>query len=123
MTTGAPPRSVLLIGASQRIVDDSAAGLRDLGYTAQATSGFFSDITGRFDVAHIDLVKVGGQVPADRKAELKGQMGAINPKVIVLDSPAGVPGLIASQVQEAFTADRQDSASTSTSLQVGGWQA
>jgi hypothetical protein len=38
MTTGTPQRSVLLIGASQRILDDSVAGLRDLGYTAQATS-------------------------------------------------------------------------------------
>jgi hypothetical protein len=123
MITGTPQRSVLLIGASQRIVDDSAAALRDLGYTAQATSGFFSDITCRFDTTHIDLVKLGGQVPPDRKAELKGQMGAINPKVIVLVSPAGVPGLIASQVQEAFTADRQDSALTPTSRQVGGWRA
>jgi hypothetical protein len=60
MTTGTAQRSVLLIGASQRILDDSVAGLRDLGYTAQATSDFFSDITGRFDVADIDRVALGG---------------------------------------------------------------
>ena len=107
MTTDTPQRSVLLIGASQRILDDSVAALRDLGYTAQATSDFFSDITGRFDVTHIDLVSLGGQVPPDRKDELKQQIGAINPRVIVLDSLAGIPGLIASQVQGAFTAGRQ----------------
>ena len=50
MTTSNPQQSVLLIGASQRILDDSVAALRDLGYTAQATNDFFSDITGRFDV-------------------------------------------------------------------------
>jgi hypothetical protein len=53
---GTPQRSVLLIGASQRVLDDTAAGLRGLGYTAQATSDFFSDITDRFDVTRIGLV-------------------------------------------------------------------
>jgi hypothetical protein len=110
VTADTPDRSVLLIGASQRVLDDSVAALRDLGYTAQATSDFSSDITGQFDVTHIDLVSLGGQVPPDRKAELKQQIGAINPGAIVLDSLGGIPGLIASQVQEAFTADRQDPA-------------
>jgi len=108
MTTGISQRSVLVIGASQRVLDDCVATLRDLGYTAQGTNEFFSDITGRFDVAHIDVVSLGGLVPSDRKAELKEQIGAINPRVIFLDSLAGIPGLIASQVQEAFTADRPD---------------
>ncbi len=107
MTTGIPQRSVLLIGASQRILDESVAALRDLGYTAQVTSEFFSDITGRFDITHIDLVSLGGQVPADRKAELKQQIAAINPRVIVLETLVGIPGLITSQVQGAFTAGRQ----------------
>jgi hypothetical protein len=110
MTTGNPQRSVLLIGASQRILNEAVAALRDLGYTAQATNDFFGDITGRFDVTRIDLISLGGQVPPDRKAELKQQIGAINPKVMVLNSLAGIPGLIASQVQEAFTADHQDPA-------------
>ena len=107
MTTDPPQRSILLIGASQRVLDDTVAGLRDLGYTTQATNDFFSDITGRLDITHIDLVTLGGQVPPDRKAELKEQIGAINPRVIFLDSLAGIPGLIASQVQGAFTAGRQ----------------
>jgi hypothetical protein len=123
MTTGTPQRSVLLIGAGQRILDDSVAALCDLGYTAQATSDFFSDITGRFDVTRIDLVTLGGQVSPDRKAELKEQIGVINPRVIFLGSPGGIPGLIINQGPGAFTADRQDPALTSTSLQVGGGQA
>jgi hypothetical protein len=110
MTADMPQRSVLLIGKSQRVLDDTAAGLRDLGYTAKATSDFFSDITGRFDVTHIDLVALGGAVPPDRKAELKEQIGAINPRVIFLEGLAGIPGLITSQIQGAFTPGRQDPA-------------
>jgi hypothetical protein len=110
MTTDTSNRSVLVFGKSQLVLDDTVAGLRDLGYTAQATNDFFSDITGQFDIREIDLVVLGTQVPLNRQAELKEEIGAINPRVIVLDSLGGIPGLIASQVQEAFTADRQDPA-------------
>jgi len=110
MTTGIPQPSVLLLGASQRVLDDCVAALRELGYTAQATNDFFSDIPGRFDVTRIDLVSMGRQVPPDRKAELKEQIGAMNPRAIFIDSLAGIPGLVASQVKQAFTASRQDPA-------------
>lgn len=110
MTTGSPQRSVLLIGASQRVLDEVVAAVSGLGYAAQGTTDFFGDITGQFDVTQIDLVSLGGLVPPDRKAELKQQIGAINPRVIVIDSLAGIPGLIAAQVQEAFTASFKDPA-------------
>ena len=110
MTTDTTQRSVLVFGKSRLVLDDTVAALRDLGYTAQATSDFFSDITGQFDITEIDLIVLGTQVPPNRQAELKEEIGAINPRVIVLDSLGGIPGLIASQVQEAFTADRQDPA-------------
>jgi hypothetical protein len=80
-----------VIGASQRILDDTVAALRDLGYTAQATNDFFSDITGRLDVTQIDMVTLGRQVPPDRQAELKEQIGAINPRAIFIESLAGIP--------------------------------
>ena len=110
MTTDTTQRSVLVFGKSRLVLDDTVAALRDLGYTAQATSDFFSDITGQFDITEIDLIVLGTQVPPNRQAELKEEIGAINPRVIVLDSLGGIPGLIASQVQEAFTAGRQDPA-------------
>jgi hypothetical protein len=107
MTTDIAPRSVLLIGKSQLVLDESVAGLRDLGYKAQATNNF-ADIIGRFDVKDIDLVVFGGQVPADRKAELREEIGAINPEVIFVPGLAGIPGLIVNQVKGAFTLNRQD---------------
>ena len=62
MTTDNASRSVLLIGRSQLVLDESVVGLGDLGYKAEATNDF-TDITGRFDVEEIDLVVFGGQVP------------------------------------------------------------
>lgn len=110
MTTGNPPRSVLLLGASQRVLDECVAALRDLGYTAQGTNDFYTDIPGRFDVTRIDLISLGGLVPPERKAEIKAQIGAINPRVIFIDALAGIPGLIASQVRQAFTSGPRDPA-------------
>jgi hypothetical protein len=107
MTTDNAQRSVLLIGKSQLVLDESVAGLRDLSYKAEATNDF-TDITSRFDVKEIDLVVFGGQVPPDRKAELREEIGAINPRVIFLQGLAGIPGLIINQVLGAFTANHQD---------------
>ena len=107
MTTDNPQRSVLLIGKSQLVLDDAVAGLRDLGYKAEATNDF-TDITGRFDAREIDLVVFGGQVPPDRKAELREEIAAINPQVIFVQGLAGIPGLIINQIQGAFTAHHQD---------------
>lgn len=101
MTTGTIQRSVLLIGRSQFVLDDSVAALRDLGYTAQATTDF-TNVTGRFDPMTLELVVFGGQVPPDRKAELREEIGAINPRIIFVQGLAGIPGLIVSQVEGAF---------------------
>lgn len=100
-------RTVLLIGKSQLVLDESLAGLRELGYKAEATNDF-SDITGRFDVTEIDLVVFGGQVPPERKAELREEIGASNPRAIFVQGLAGIPGLIINQVRGAFTANQQD---------------
>jgi hypothetical protein len=110
MTTDGPRPSVLVIGRSQRVLDDIVDGLRDLGYTAQGTNEFFSDIPGRFDVTEIDLVVFGGAVPPDRKAELRKEITSISPQVNFLQSLVGIPGVIISQVQAAFTMGCQDPA-------------
>jgi hypothetical protein len=107
MTTDNAQHSVLLIGKSQLVLDDSIAGLRDLGFQAEATNDF-TRITDRFDTRNIDLVVFGGQVPPDRKAELTQQISTINPHVIIVQGLAGIPGLIVNQVRGAFTANQQD---------------
>src|SRR5262249_41901565 len=105
--------NVLLIGKSQRVVDESVAALHDLGYKVEATNDF-ADVTGRFDARTLDLVVFGGQVPPERKAELRDEIGAISPRIIFVQGLAGIPGLIVNQVQGAFAADRQDPARAPT---------
>jgi hypothetical protein len=107
MTTDNADRSVLLIGKSQLVLNESVAGLRDLGYKAEGTNDF-ADITGRFDARTLDLVVFGGQVPQDRKDELTQEIGVINPRVIFVQGLAGIPGLIINQVQSAFASDHQN---------------
>src|SRR5262245_46668274 len=107
MTTHNADGNVLLLGKSQLVLDESVAGLRELGYSAEGTNDF-ADITGRFDVEELDLVVFGGQVPPERKAELREEISAVNPGVIFVQGLAGIPGLIVNQVQGAFRANEQD---------------
>jgi hypothetical protein len=105
MTTAKPRRSILVIGGSRRVLDEAAVGLQELGYTAQVTTDFSSDITGRFDFTAIDLVLFGTQVPHDREAEFKAEIGVINPDIIVVEGLGGIPGLIVNQVRAAFAGE------------------
>ena len=107
MTTDKADRSVLVLGRSRLVIDDAVVGLRDLGYTAEATNDF-ADITGRYDVEHIDVVVLGGRVPPEREAELKQEIREINPQVSFVNSLAGIPGLIVNQVKGAFSTEPQD---------------
>ena len=107
MTDDNAQGSVLLIGKSQLVLDESVAGLRELGYKAEATNDF-TDVSARFDVKAIDVVVFGGQVPPDRKAELRAEIGAINAGVIFVQGLAGIPGLIVNQVRGAFTTTHED---------------
>ena len=107
MATNSPPRSVLLIGKSQLVLDDAVAGLRDLGHNAGATNDF-ADVTARFDMNETDLVVFGGQLPPDRKAELRAEISAINPRIIFVQGLAGIPGLIVNQVEGALASHDHD---------------
>jgi hypothetical protein len=113
MTNDTVQQSVLLIGKSQLVLDDAVAGLGALADKADATNDF-SDVTGRFDARTIDLIVFGGQVPPDRKAELKDELAAINPQIIFVQGLAGIPGLIVKQVQGAFTAHERDASGAPT---------
>jgi hypothetical protein len=107
ITTENTQRSVLVIGKSQVVLDETVAGLRDLGYKAEATNNFLNDIAGRFDPKAIDLVVFGGQVPPDRKDQLKEEISAINTQIIFVQGLAGIPGLIINQIRGAFASEHQ----------------
>ena len=97
--------SVLVIGRSQAVLDEAVIRLGKLGYKAQATNDF-SPLTGRYDPTRMDVVVFGGQVPPDRKAALAKEITAANPQVIVVQGLAGIPGLIADQVEQALAGEQ-----------------
>src|SRR3954454_17916012 len=117
MISNPAQQRVLIVGKSQLVLDGVVAGLRAHGYAAVATTDF-GDVTDEFDVRDLDVVVLGGQVPADRKAELMREISTINPPVIFVQGLAGIPGLIIQQVQAAFAADYQDP-HNAPSYQVG----
>jgi hypothetical protein len=94
MTTDNVQLSVLLIGKSQLVLDESVAGLHDLGYKALATNDF-TDISGRFDVKRGRPGRLRRTSAPDRKAEPREEIGAVNPGVTV------VQGLAASQASSS----------------------
>jgi hypothetical protein len=107
MTTDEKERGVLLIGKSQRVLAESVAGLRKLGYDAHTTDDP-ADVTDRFDARALSVVVFGGQVPPDRKAALQAEISAINPQITFVQGLSGIPGLLINQVQATFAADPPD---------------
>jgi hypothetical protein len=107
MTIDTVQKSVLLIGKSRFVLDETVAALQAIGYAADATNDF-TDITERFEIGAVDLVVFGGQVPADRKAELIEEISSIKPSVIFVDGLSGIPGLVVNQVRGAFRAATQE---------------
>ncbi|WCB93374.1 hypothetical protein DSM104299_02087 [Baekduia alba] len=96
MTTATP--GVLIVGRSPLVLETTLALLSERGYDAHATSDF-GDITGQFDAAELDVVVLGGQVPPDRKAEMREALRAVNPRLAVVQGLAGIPGLLVDQVE------------------------
>ena len=105
MTIPAPPRRnrVLVIGRSKGVLADTVALLRGKGYSAEATNEF-DRVLDTFDVAALDVVVFGGMVPPDAKQRLHEQIADRNADVSFVQGFAGIPGLIAAQVEAAVGA-------------------
>jgi hypothetical protein len=95
--------SVLIVGKSAAVLADTVALLKGSGYAAEATNRF-ADVGTDFDLGGYDVVVFGGQVPAEIRARLAGEIGRLNPAAAVVDGLAGIPGLIAAQVEGALAA-------------------
>jgi hypothetical protein len=97
-----PPARILAIGRSESVLSELVTILRDKDYAAGATneSGRTLDL---FHAAQPDLVVFGGMVPPDTKEHLREQISAQNPAVAFVQGYAGIPGLIAAQVEAALS--------------------
>jgi len=97
-----PPARILVIGRSETVLSEVVTILREKGYAAGATSEFGRALD-LFDAGQLDLIVFGGMVPPDTKEHLREQISARNPAVAFLQGYAGIPGLIAVQVEAALS--------------------
>jgi len=95
------PAQILVIGRSETVLSEVVTILRAEGYAAGATNEFDRTLD-LFDAGQLDLVVFGGMVPPDTKQHLREQISARNPAAAFVQGYAGIPGLIAAQVQAAL---------------------
>ncbi|WP_327287638.1 hypothetical protein [Streptomyces sp. NBC_01198] len=96
---GAPGSgTVLVIGKSELALTGSVELIRANGRIAGATNDF-DNVTRLFDAGRIDVVVFGGMVPPSRKESLREIMARLNPAIVFVQGLAGIPGLIAEQVE------------------------
>ena len=96
------PTRILVIGRSETVLSEVVTILRERGYAAGATNEFGRTLD-RFDAGQLDLVVFGGMVPPDTKEHLREQISTRNPAVAFAQGYAGIPGLIAEQVEAALS--------------------
>ena len=96
------PARILVIGRSETVLSETVTILREKGYAAGAASEFDRTLD-LFDAGQLDLVVFGGMVPPDTKEHLREQLSARNPAAAFVQGYAGIPGLIAEQVEAALS--------------------
>jgi hypothetical protein len=97
------PARILVIGRSETVLTELVTILREKGHAAGATNEFDRTLD-LFDPGQLDLVVFGGMVPPDTKQHLQEQISARNPAATFVQGYAGIPGLIAAQVEAALSA-------------------
>jgi len=95
------PARILAIGRSETVLSELVTILREKGYAAVATNEFERTLD-LFDARQLDLVVFGGMVPPATKEHLRDQISTRNPAVAFVQGYAGIPGLVAKQVEAAL---------------------
>ncbi len=96
-------KRVLIIGKSPVVLSSAESLLRERGYEV-ATTDNFEAISVRFDLRQFDLITTGGQVPVDKRAEIRHAATAIKSDMLFVQGLAGIPGLIVEQIEGEFAA-------------------
>lgn len=100
------PRRILVIGRSPGVILEAAGILRRRGFLADATNQFDAVLTD-YDTTSIDVVVFGGMVAPNTKQHLRDEISRVNGHIAFVQGLAGIPGLIAAQVEGA-TSDAGD---------------
>jgi hypothetical protein len=91
---------VLIIGRSENVLSETVRMLRLAGHAAGASNDF-GGVLDLFDMTAVDVVVFGGMVPPDTKERLRQEIYRRRPAVSFVQGFAGIPGVIAAQVQAA----------------------
>jgi hypothetical protein len=113
-----PQTRVLIIGRSENVLSETVEILRLTGHAAGA-SNEFAGVMDLFDLTAVDIVVFGGMVPPDTKELLRAQIRSRNAAMTFIQGYAGIPGLIAAQVQASLTAEAAAEAGLGVSYDPG----
>jgi hypothetical protein len=102
----APTASVLVLGRSEKVLNETVDLIQNNGRAAGATNDFDNVVT-LFDITSLDVVVFGGMVPPGTKEDLRTDLAAANPAITFVQGLAGIPGLIAAQVEAALVPCRR----------------
>jgi hypothetical protein len=102
------PARVLVVGRSPGVLVAAVELLRGKGHLADATNQF-DQVLDDYDVSDLDVLVFGGMVPADTKRYLCDEIAKRNPGITFVQGLAGIPGVIAAQV-DAVTYDASSGA-------------
>src|SRR6266487_3755615 len=95
---------VLVVGRSPSVLRAAVDLLRGKGYLADVTNQF-DRVLDEYDVSDLDVLVFGGMVPPETKQYLREEITKRNAGVTFVQGMAGIPGVIAAQV-EAVTGGR-----------------
>jgi hypothetical protein len=101
---------VVVIGRSENVLTETVTLLRAGGLRAGATNDFDS-VLALFEPRSLNAVVFGGMVPPDTKEALRTQLRTANPEIDFVQGLAGIPGLIAAQIEAALAPAREGAAS------------
>lgn len=107
-STAQPPRPrVLVVGRSPGVLERAVDLLRSKGYRADATN-VYGRLLDDYDVTRLDLLVFGGMVPPDAKQQLRDEISLRNARVRFVQGLAGIPGVIAAQVEQVVAGEPDD---------------
>ena len=93
----------LIVGRSPSVLVAAVELLREKGYRVDATNQF-DRVLDDYDVAGLDILVFGGMVPPDTKQHLHDAITERNSQVVFVQGLAGIPGVVAAQVEAAASA-------------------
>lgn len=98
---------VLVVGRSPSVLVTTVQLLRGKGYRADVTNQF-DRVLDDYDVTDLDILVFGGMVSSDTKQYLRDEIAKYNSGVTFIQGLAGIPGVIAAQVEAVTHGDRPE---------------